>query len=670
MAKSNVRSKVGPLCQIEVAVPESGTMETLPDCFFLKNLLDILAIKECSTSKVTCGNCDEKSEEASYCFHCGKFWCRDCLNAHNVLKENTEHRVLGLREFYCKEVYCQVCEIPDCQTCVTLGHSKHDVEHLKITARAVKNSITTKLDTIKKSSKVISNYIRELEEQSRLTERRSQIVKGQIQQTVKSLIFTPALQHQERKLITEVENQTKEIQEELMNDKVKFQEQLKKSEETISKVNRFLERSTGAELVRTKSVNEILRELHETQDMPPTLERKIPNTVFLKNQKLSEILEESKLGRLDESATDANQCLVEGFQEATAGLETQFEVITRNSEGEQYHCPGDYIAVEIMSAQGGKVASEMKIIDKNDGSYAVSFIPSKAGQCKVSVQINGEKLREFPQVYIKERSFKPLRIIGDGRIDGKELVCPWGVAVNNSNEIFVSDRDNDRILVFNENGEFIRSFGKGLVDEPTGVSVGNDGRTFVVNRGNNKIILFHAYGGYVTTVNNAGSLKEPRGISLDSQGNIVVCDSGNKCIRIFSPEGNIFKTIGAGWLHMPFDCLCHEDKIFVSDRDAHVIKVYNNTGRFLYKFGKHGTEDGELNHPAGLAVDKAGHLLVCSLANCRVQVFTLDGKFVTKFGGVCGEELGHIRRPSSISVLKSGHIVICEFGNHRLQLFA
>ena len=57
-----------PICQTEVAVPESGTMETLPSSFYVKNLLDTLAIKEFNTSKVTCGNCDEKSEEASLLF--------------------------------------------------------------------------------------------------------------------------------------------------------------------------------------------------------------------------------------------------------------------------------------------------------------------------------------------------------------------------------------------------------------------------------------------------------------------------------------------------------------------------------------------------------------------------------------------------------------------------
>ncbi|KAL9968711.1 hypothetical protein ACROYT_G020829 [Oculina patagonica] len=680
-----------PLCQIEVAVPESGTMETLPSCFYLKNMLDILAIKECNTSKVTCGNCDEKSEEASYCFHCSKFWCKVCLNGHNILKENKQHRVLALKDFQAKDFedvlkrpafcpkelhekkmlkfYCKECEVPACKNCVTLEHSKHDVEHLEITARAVKDNIATKLDAAKKSCQTFSSYIRELEEQSRLTEHRSQIVKGQIQQTVKLLMLT--LQQQERELITEVENQTKEAQENFTKDKAKFQDQLKKSEETISQVNRLLERSTGPELVRAKtSVNELFQEIQEPQGLPPTLERKIPNTVFLKNQEIFENLKESKVGRLDESATDANRCLVEVFQEATAGLETRFEVITLNSEGEQYYCPGDYIAVEIMMfAQGAKVAGETKIVDRNDGSYAISFIPNEAGQHSVTVQINGENIGEISPIHIQKRSYMPERFIGEESIDSKELRSPWGVAVSNSNEIFVSDRDNNRIIVLNEKGEFIRSFGQNQVNAPTGISIDNEGRTFVANRDNNKILLFNPNGEYVSTVNKSRPLNNPRGISLDSQGNIIVCDTGNKCVRFFSTEGNILKTIGVGWLHMPFDCLCHEDKIFVSDREAHVIKVYNNNGRFLYEFGKRGTGDGELNHPTGLAVDKTGHLLVCSEDNHRVQVFTLDGKFVTKFGEI-GEELGQIRRPTTASILKSGRIVVCEFGNNRLQIFA
>ena len=68
-----------PVCQDEVAVPESGAMETLPSCYYLKNLLDILAITESGNSKAYCGKCEDKEEASRYCFCCGGFWCNDCI---------------------------------------------------------------------------------------------------------------------------------------------------------------------------------------------------------------------------------------------------------------------------------------------------------------------------------------------------------------------------------------------------------------------------------------------------------------------------------------------------------------------------------------------------------------------------------------------------------------
>ena len=106
---------------------------------------------------------------------------------------------------------------------------------------------------------------------------------------------------------------------------------------------------------------------------------------------------------------------------------------------------------------------------------------------------------------------------------------------------------------------------------------------------------------------------------------------GNQCIQLISPNGSILKTIGKGGLRKPVGCLCYEDKVFVSDYDAHLIKVYNfSDGRFLYEFGRHDTVDVELNEPIGLAVDKERHLLVCSGYSFdnphRILVYTLDGK--------------------------------------------
>ena len=680
-----------PLCQSEVAVPETGTMETLPSCFYVKNLLDILAIKECNTSKVTCGNCDTKSEEASYCFHCGKFWCKDCLNGHNILRENREHRVLALKDFqdkdfedvlkqpvFCqnelhdKEVlkfYCKVCDVPVCQTCVIVEHNKHDVEYLEKAAKAVKNSIASKLDAAKESSNTISNRVRQLEEKSRQLQHRSKINKEEIQQTIESLILI--LRQKGQESIAEVEDKTMKAQEQLRKNKDEFQEQLNKRVQSISQFEALLQRSTAAELIRTKTIiDELFQALQKPQDVPSATESKRAATVFFKNQELFQTLKESRIGHLDETVTEANRCSIKRFNALlTAGLETEIEVTTRNSKGEQCYCPGDDITVELISAQDLNIANEMEVVDQKNGNYTLSFIPSAAGQHFPIVQVNGETIGEtFLPVDIKERSFKPMRFIGEGSIEGTNLKKPWGVTVNDSNEIFISDMGNDRIVVLNEKGEFIRAFGQNVLNCPNGLITDKTGIIFVGSRNDNRILLFRSNGDHVSTIHSGESLKEPRGISLDSQGNLIVCDTGSECVRFISSEGNTFKTIGKGSLRMPFDCVCFDGKIFVSDRDAHLIKVYNSNGELLYEFGRYGTGDGEFDRPTGLAVDKTGHLLVCSTGNHRVQVFTLDGKFVTKFGA-CGKKLGQLERPTSLSVLKSGHLVICELDNCRLQVF-
>ena len=319
-----------PLCQREVDIPESGTLDTLPNCFHLKNLLDILAIKECDTAKVTCGNCEMKREEASYCFHCGKFWCNDCVNAHNILRENREHRVLALKDFkgkdfedvlkrpvFCqrelhdKEIlkfYCKECDIPVCQTCVIVDHNKHDVEHLEVAAREVKKSITSKLAAARESLNAISRkYTAEKEEISHLITYSSETNKERIQQMVKSLISI--LQQKEQELIAEQETQRKMAEEELNKSAVNFEDRFRKREESISNVEAIVERSTGADLVRTKaSIDKLFKGLQEPKVTSSTREIKVHSKVFVGNEEISKVLEESVIGSLEQSSTEAYQC--------------------------------------------------------------------------------------------------------------------------------------------------------------------------------------------------------------------------------------------------------------------------------------------------------------------------------------------------------------------------
>ena len=133
-----------PKCQAVSKVPDSGDLKDLPTSFYLNGLIDVLAIKECKTSQVGCGNCQKKSSESSYCFQCCMFWCEECLIAHNIIQSNKDHRVLALKDFQEKDYedvlkrplfcskqrhekeelkyFCKNCETAACQSCVLIHH--------------------------------------------------------------------------------------------------------------------------------------------------------------------------------------------------------------------------------------------------------------------------------------------------------------------------------------------------------------------------------------------------------------------------------------------------------------------------------------------------------------------------------------------------------------------
>jgi DNA-binding beta-propeller fold protein YncE len=104
----------------------------------------------------------------------------------------------------------------------------------------------------------------------------------------------------------------------------------------------------------------------------------------------------------------------------------------------------------------------------------------------------------------------------------------------------------------------------------------------------------------------------------------------------------------------------------VSDDWTNTISVFDSSGRFLRKWGKAGSGDGELNRPAGLAVEKNGNIIVVDSGNNRLQVFTPDGKFVGKAGSA-GSGDGQFNQPWGITLDKDGNIYVADWKNHRVQ---
>ena len=108
---------------------------------------------------------------------------------------------------------------------------------------------------------------------------------------------------------------------------------------------------------------------------------------------------------------------------------------------------------------------------------------------------------------------------------------PSDVVVGPSGEIFVADGhdedSNARIVKFSKDGTFIKTWGKrgsapGEIDTPHGLAFDSRGRLFVADRGNNRIQIFDQDGKFLDAWKQ---FSRPSGIYIDKNDVIYVADS-------------------------------------------------------------------------------------------------------------------------------------------------
>ena len=693
---SGRRDKIAcPECRQEFNVPDNGNLGALPTNFRINSLLDVLAIKECNTTGVKCGNCDKRSKESHYCFQCCAFWCVKCITFHNGMKVNKDHYALALEDFqdhdfenilkrptFCAiqghekkeiEFFCNICDVAICNACALTNHDGHGKILLEQAANERKLRVKSAIESQRKSAQTKRSKITKLDESLSEVQEQAARVKRNVQEYADSI--HAAIEAKKLEIFDDVERRTKTFLQEIGKQKEDIEEQARKHESEIEDGETLLKRSTSAQLMQP---NELLDKILKEENYRGDSDRDdgfFQELYFVQNHKLFDLIRADQIGSLKERQTRAQRSRADGkgISEAIVGLEAQLVVTTRNKKCQQCYDDNDCVALEISNGQGENCVAEVQVQDNKDGSYKIKYFAKETGTCSASVKVNGEHIRGSPfEVQVKPRQFRPVLSFGE-----QILKKPWGVAVNEENEIAISDYENHKIHLFKSDGTPIISFGGkgaklGEFTCPSGIAF-HDNNIFVAEQSNNRVQKLSRQGEYLNHFGEKGSLDHqlsgPCGLSLDSDGNLIVADSGNKIIKIFSLHGQLLGKIGReGSFTNPFHCIQHDKYLIVSDRGDHSVKCFDREGNFLYKFGKKGSAEGEFDTPSCLSTDKAGHLMVCDSLNHRIQVFDLNGRFVAKFGTE-GRGPGELNFPFSTAAFSDGKTLLSEFRGHRIQIF-
>ena len=215
---------------------------------------------------------------------------------------------------------------------------------------------------------------------------------------------------------------------------------------------------------------------------------------------------------------------------------------------------------------------------------------------------------------------------------------------------------------------------------PSDVCVSEDGLIYVVDGVNHRIMIFDQGGKNVSSFgrkgHGQGEFVFPLGIDIDSSGRVYVADSGNHRVQVFDPKGEFIREVKLPSQNDraadPTDVVVDDsrNRSYVVDNDNHCILVYDlSTFKLIGTYGAAGTGELEFRHPFLMTLGRDKCLYIVDVINTRVQVLNPDGFFVTFIGG-WGVEKGQFFRPKGVAIDRKNRVYVSDSYMGVIQVFS
>jgi DNA-binding beta-propeller fold protein YncE len=256
------------------------------------------------------------------------------------------------------------------------------------------------------------------------------------------------------------------------------------------------------------------------------------------------------------------------------------------------------------------------------------------------------------------------------------------VQVDSRDRVYAFTRGQASVLVFDADGNLLKSWPKEMFTDPHGAHLGPDEMLYCVDRGDHTLRKCTLDGEVVLTIGiphkpapvmSGKPFARPTDVALSPDGDIYVSDGYlNAHVHKFSPDGRHISTfggsgIGPGEFNIAHNIVCDKDgRIYVADRENHRVQVFDPDGRFLMQWN-------HLHRPCGLEQMSDDLFLVGELGPMtrtnryapnlgpRLRVVDRNGNIIAT---LCGEQPAHaadrIHAPHGMAVDSRGDIYLAE----------
>ncbi len=269
--------------------------------------------------------------------------------------------------------------------------------------------------------------------------------------------------------------------------------------------------------------------------------------------------------------------------------------------------------------------------------------------------------------------------------DGWSFKEVGAVAVDRKDQVYVFNRGEHPMMVFDRDGNFLRSWGEGLFPRAHGIHIGPDETLWLTDDGDHtvrhctldgKVLLELGIPGKPSPYMSNEPFHRCTHTALSPSGDLYVSDGyGNACVHKYSPDGKRLFTWGEpgtdpGQFNVVHNICCDADGwVYVADRENHRVQVFDGNGKYEAQWNN-------MHRPCGLytpggkqPVFYIGELGSGMPVNSkhpnlgpRVSIVTHEGKLLQRLGSRegPGTKPGQFVAPHGIAVDSRGDIYVGE----------